>query len=175
MKLFVVSDTHQRLEDLHAAVLLAGPMDVFIHAGDETADAEWMMSYLRVPVVGVAGNWDKISAKFPISRVVELPFANVFLTHGHRYGVKASRRPLAEDASRKGCGLAIYGHSHVPSVEVIDGIVCVNPGSLSQPRGDLPGTFVVMELTQVNAGFTGQVSYRTQKGDIVREVEISSP
>ena len=59
----------------------------------------------------------------------------IFYCHGHRYGVKDGREKLAAEAKRRGCGLALYGHTHIAMIDEIDGVMLVNPGSLRYPVG----------------------------------------
>lgn len=39
-----------------------------------------------------------------------------------------------DEAKSRGCDIAMYGHTHRPFLDVIDGVTVLNPGSLSYPR-----------------------------------------
>lgn len=54
---------------------------------------------------------------------------------------------LIEEAKLRKADIAFYGHTHRPLIELRDGIMVINPGSLSYPRqeGKVP-TYVVMEI-----------------------------
>ena len=41
---------------------------------------------------------------------------------------------LQDEAERRCVRIACFGHTHVPFCKEINGIIYVNPGSLSQPR-----------------------------------------
>jgi hypothetical protein len=47
----------------------------------------------------------------------------------------------------RGCDIAMYGHTHRPFLDTIDGVTILNPGSLSYPRqsGHQP-SYMVMEM-----------------------------
>lgn len=51
----------------------------------------------------------------------------IYLTHGHKYGV--CNFPWAKEGD-----VIIQGHTHIPMNEYKDGILCVNPGSVSLPK-----------------------------------------
>ena len=51
----------------------------------------------------------------------------MYFTHGHKYG------PGFFPGVKEG-DMVIFGHTHVPTIEMMDGVLCVNPGSVSMPR-----------------------------------------
>ncbi|GEO25855.1 phosphoesterase [Alicyclobacillus acidoterrestris] len=170
MKLCIVSDTHLRTEELHAAALVAADADLILHAGDEVADAKWLTAYVDVPVIGVAGNWDTPTQEYPLERVVAAD-EPILLVHGHRLGVKASLWPLVERAKAVGARVAVYGHTHIRYVGVEDSVLVVNPGSLAQPRGGNPATFARVDSTRTSSGIHYRVEHWTTAGAVVSEFE----
>ena len=54
-----------------------------------------------------------------------------------------------DEAAARNCQAVLFGHTHKPVVEEQNGIVAVNPGSLSYPRqeGRKP-SYAVMEIQQ---------------------------
>lgn len=56
---------------------------------------------------------------------------SLFCCHGHQYHVKYTLHSLAARAKELGCSVAVYGHTHVASIETVDGVLCINPGALS--------------------------------------------
>ena len=62
----------------------------------------------------------------------------LFATHGHRYN------PDTLPPLQKGSVL-LYGHTHVPNWEVQDGIYCINPGSVSMPKGGSECSYLVLD------------------------------
>jgi putative phosphoesterase len=62
----------------------------------------------------------------------------LYMSHGHKYSPD-SLPPLP-------CGaIFLYGHTHVLGLAEKDGIHCINPGSVSLPKGDNPKTYAVYE------------------------------
>ena len=53
----------------------------------------------------------------------------------------------SEEAAARGCEIVCFGHTHKPVVEKKNGVLVINPGSLSFPRqeGRRP-SYAVMEL-----------------------------
>jgi putative phosphoesterase len=88
---------------------------------------------LGPPVEAVYGNVDEpeLRALLPKARVVEVGEARVGMTHvpGPRAGREAR---LA--ARFPGCGAVVYGHTHIPQVERVDGVWILNPGSPTERR-----------------------------------------
>ncbi len=65
--------------------------------------------------------------------------------------------------------LIIFGHTHQLGVEEHAGIVILNPGSISQPRGqfaNLGGTYATVEFTADNV----HVDFLKRDGAIVPEL-----
>jgi len=137
VRLAVVADTHLPrgaralpeacLERLRAA-------DLILHAGDIVAAS--VLDGLRAlgpPVVAVHGNMDEpeLKAALPKEAVVEAGEARIGLVHIP--GPLAGRE--ARLAARfPGCDAVVYGHTHVPHVERLDGVWILNPGSPTERR-----------------------------------------
>ena len=60
---------------------------------------------------------------YPIDNVM------IFMTHGHRYGVKSDPSRVIYEARSRGAQAVLYGHTHVPVCRQEDGMWIVNPGS----------------------------------------------
>ena len=71
----------------------------------------------------------------------------MLLTHGHYYYVSMGTQMLKSDAKARGFDIAMFGHTNRPCLEQAEGIVVLNPGSLSYPRqeGRNP-SYMIMEL-----------------------------
>ena len=123
MKVLVVSDTHGRDESLEMAVALEQPFDYLIHCGDVEGREFFIEALAECPCTIVAGNNDFFS-DLPREDEILLEGHKIMVTHGHN-----------------------YGHTHKPVVEKKNGVLVINPGSLSFPRqeGRRP-SYAVMEL-----------------------------
>ncbi len=151
MKVLIVSDTHRRDGNLKAAIKKEAPFDMMIHLGDsEGSEAyfeEWVNNE-RCSIYSVRGNNDFFSGS-PAERMIYIGNYRVFLTHGHMYGVSMSTMRLREEAASRGATIAMFGHSHRPHLTRPDGMIVLNPGSLSYPRqGDRKCTYIVMTLDE---------------------------
>ncbi|MBX5437847.1 MAG: metallophosphoesterase [Alicyclobacillaceae bacterium] len=172
MRICLVSDSHRARNELLRAVKNAQPFDAVIHAGDETSDADWLVKRVSWPLYGVSGNWDAVSARYPAERIVDDFGPRLYVTHGHRLRVKESLEWLAGRAHQVGAGIAVYGHTHIPAVDWVQGVLCVNPGSLSSPRGHRERTVAVLEFANAPSpdGWTVRVVHIDDRGHIVSNI-----
>ncbi len=126
-----------------------------LNAYKPAAVAESLNAY-KDSIIAVRGNCDsevdQMLLQFPIMagwQQIIMPETRLFLTHGHLY------HPGALPPLRHGDVLA-YGHTHLPQAQWQGDIICFNPGSVSIPKGGIPG-----ELWHVGQGcFAG--SYPTR-------------
>lgn len=134
MRIGVISDTHGGLAAMRRAVAAAGPVDMWLHAGDFSQDAGSLADLTGVPVTAAAGNCDG-DTDARIDEFLELGGKKIWLTHGHRYRAKERTAELAWWARQYGVDAVIYGHSHVAEITWEDGLLIFNPGSTYHPRG----------------------------------------
>lgn len=134
-RILVVSDSHRSHDGLLRLIREQQPIDVLIHLGDLEEDegifrraaGEHCACYF------VEGNNDFFSS---LPREIELNLGRkrAFLTHGHSYRVGLDVTRLAEEARARNCQIAMFGHTHKPFLKEVDGVLCLNPGSVSFPR-----------------------------------------
>lgn len=146
-KILIVSDSHRRDRNLKEVIDKVKPFDVLIHLGDGEGSDEAIAAYAGegVACYFVQGNNDFFSQ---LDREKELVLGGkrCFLTHGHNYGVGLDARMLAQEAKARGCQIAMFGHTHRPYMKEIDGVLCLNPGSISFPRqSNRKPSFIVAE------------------------------
>ncbi|MBT8447598.1 MAG: metallophosphatase family protein [Gammaproteobacteria bacterium] len=130
MKVGVISDTHRLLRE-SARETLAG-VDLIVHAGDVGAAEVLQQLALIAPVMAVRGNIDtgEWAADLPATRVIGAGGRRLYLLH--------NRAELALDPAAEGYDAVIYGHSHKPAREIVDGVLYLNPGSAGPRRFRLP-------------------------------------
>ncbi|MGV2927310.1 YfcE family phosphodiesterase [Macrococcus capreoli] len=159
MKWVVVSDNHSMKNILTDIVSIHDDADVYIHLGDSEFDYRdvELKDYIKI-----RGNCD-YSKDFHDTYELQQNDINAFLTHGHLYQVGHGRTRLAHAASDVNCQLALYGHLHVKRVEVIDGVVCINPGSIAQSRSDEEETYAVLTFDESDK----MVTFYNQRHEIV--------
>ena len=137
MLVAVVSDTHlprgsRALPEDCVRRLRAA--DLIVHAGD-LASAAFLeeLRALGPPVQAVFGNVDEpaLRESLPKELVVEAGEARIGVVHipGPRAG-----REARLTARFPGCDAVVYGHTHVPQVERVDGVWILNPGSPTERR-----------------------------------------
>ncbi|MHC5248039.1 metallophosphoesterase [Enterococcus sp. LJL90] len=134
MKYLVVSDNHgdrDVLVDLKNQY--AGKVDYFFHCGDSELapnDELWQTFYV------VKGNCD-FDPEFPDRRLVDTGADRVYMTHGHLSNVRFGLNHLTYEAQENQATIALFGHTHQIGCEKHQGILFLNPGSISQPRGPI--------------------------------------
>lgn len=140
MKILIASDTHSSDCALIEAIQAHAPLDMVIHLGDleSTESLQRIDQAIPVPVARhfVLGNNDIF---IKLDSFKEVPFGKhhkAFLSHGHRYGVSLGLDALRQEALRRGCDIAMFGHTHRPFYQNMDGVIMLNPGSISYPRGE---------------------------------------
>ena len=154
MVILVASDTHGRRDRLAAAAARVRP-DMVLFLGDGVRDLDALDDALSVRAV--RGNCDLFgSGEIPECRVEEIGGVRLFLTHGHRYGVKYSLESAAAAAAQRGADVLLYGHTHVPFEKTLPAgsevggillakpLLMVCPGSL----GDAEPSFATLTLRQ---------------------------
>ncbi|WDF83403.1 metallophosphoesterase [Lacticaseibacillus pabuli] len=159
MKILAVSDTHGDAQILKELLIQYPDFDGYFYAGDSELQSS---DDLFKTYQAVEGNMDWDTG-FPMTIDVTVKGVNVFMTHGHKYGVGIGLDRLVAAGREQGAQLIIYGHTHVALAEQHEGIVVVNPGSISQPRGELAnlgGTYALIEFKDG----TATVEYGGRKG-----------
>lgn len=131
MKILVLSDSHSALSFMRRCIEHCRP-DAVIHLGDHYGDGKAMAEeYPHIPFYLVPGNCDRFSYDVmdPEIRLISLDGVRLYLTHGHRHGVKTGLWNLKRDAWMAEAQAALFGHTHSPYCACEDGLWLVNPGS----------------------------------------------
>lgn len=127
MKILVMSDSHGIMSYMEQAVKKERP-DIAIHLGDCIGDAERLGNmFPDLRLFSVKGNNDWIGGS--LDAVYATDFGKIYMCHGHMLGVKSGVSDLVYKAKGRDCTIALYGHTHRPHLEVIDGVTVVNPGA----------------------------------------------
>jgi putative phosphoesterase len=94
----------------------------------------------------------------PESAVLDFRGHRFFWCHGHRYSLYRSYDTLIAVTQNNGADVALFGHTHVPSLDNEDGLLLINPGSVGRPRSNAGATFAVIEClpeTPLKVNFYG--------------------
>lgn len=132
MKILVFSDSHSALGLMRLAMDRLRP-DAVIHLGDHYDDGEVIKEeYPGIRLYQVPGNCDKYRVPGFVPEILIQPIfgVNMYMTHGHRHGVKMGIGALTRDARLCKCAIALYGHTHVKDCHrEEDGLWVLNPGA----------------------------------------------
>ena len=147
MRAVVLSDSHNNTAALERAISSIGEknIDIIIHLGDIKRDVDYIESmYYPIRVFSVLGNND-FMYNDDYERVIDFDGHKIFLCHGHTQSVNMGTEKLEKTALEKGCEAALFGHTHHALLKKGEnGMIILNPGSVSQPRGGRPA-FAVLE------------------------------
>jgi len=149
VKILVFSDSHGRT-DLMESITRHHVQDIsaVCFLGDVLRDqAKLQNAFPNLDIYAVPGNCDLGSRLEPV-QVVELGGVKILLTHGHLHGVKRGYGTIAAYAAEVGVNACFFGHSHVPIVFEEGGIIFLNPGSITQPRGSMGKSYAMVEIAE---------------------------
>jgi len=130
MRIVVCSDSHGRRDRLLRALDQQPKADVFVFLGDGAADAGFLLHADKEAYL-VRGNCDGLS-DLPLWQEFTCGGKKILCTHGHYAYVKYGLDDLLRAARDHGADLALYGHTHIPRVDYLDGIYLFNPGSIAE-------------------------------------------
>ncbi len=179
MKALIISDIHGSHEALkkvldtpyqYDLILLAGdhmyhgPRNPILPDYDPSKVAE-MLNANAYPKVGVRGNCDSEVDQMLLDHmmmqdysVIEVNDKVVYLTHGHLHTPK-------EHALETNADIYISGHTHLPSIDLIEGVLVMNPGSIAMPKGDNPPTYGYLTKDKLTIYTLEHKEYKTASID----------
>lgn len=137
VRIGVISDTHipYRAKAIPPVVfdLFAG-VSMILHAGDLACDDVIVELEAIAPVYAVYGNVDppELVHKLPKKREIHAGGARIGLIHGDGPGRSTPERART---AFSGVDCVVFGHSHIPMCERVDGVLLFNPGSATDKRG----------------------------------------
>jgi putative phosphoesterase len=158
MKVLIVSDNHGQAEVLRQIKARhKEEVDFFIHCGDSEmpSSSDEMKGFYAV-----RGNCD-FDDDYPQQLTKEFSTHRLFVTHGHLYNVKSSLLPLKYAAEEEQANIICFGHSHIAGVEMLEGKLFINPGSIELPRMTRDKTYAIL-VAEETLFF---VHYYNEKGE----------
>ena len=175
-KLLVFSDSHGDVSAVKAVFAWAvdhlPPKDsicTVAFCGDGLADLQQ-----AADATGFYSDWKLVGGNndysFSLASSTVFDFADhrFFMCHGHRHNIYSNFHTLAAAGRASEADIVLFGHAHVPVKYTEDGILIVNPGSISRPRSKVGATFAVIECGEkVDVVFYGIIG----RG-LIREVKI---
>ena len=149
--LLVVSDTHGDVDALTAVLAWAKHHGVtaLAHLGDGVEDlrAATVRADFSPPAKRVRGNGDSTDA-VPTTALLDFAGRRFFLCHGHLHGVQDDLGSLVRFAATMEADAVLFGHTHRPFWEEVDGLLVLNPGSLGKPRSGPGPSFATVECPE---------------------------
>jgi len=159
MKIGVISDTHipDRADALPKKILEAfKDVDMVIHTGDFVD----LQTYNQLKKIfknfkAVAGNMDpkEIKEKLPEKEIIKIGKYTIGIAHG--LGHPSGLIELLKNFFKKdNVDVIIFGHSHIPMNDTIDGILFFNPGS---PTDKMFSPYNSYGIIEINGEITAKV------------------
>lgn len=161
MKLLVISDIHGSLFYLQKMIEIfeKNSYDKILILGDELyhgprnplpknyspKEVAELLNRYKNKIIAVRGNCDsevdQMVLEYPMMSDYNLIFWNnkkIFMTHGHTYNIN---NPLPMEEG----DILIYGHFHIPMINIENNRIFLNPGSISLPKENFQNSFGVFE------------------------------
>lgn len=142
MRILVISDSHGHPQNVTAAIEQEPSASYIVHLGDGERDMEpHLWSHPNKTIIQIGGNCD-FSSFNPSSQLFIAEGKRIFATHGHPYYVKSGLTSLYLAAREKEAELVLFGHTHIPHLEIYNAITFLNPGSLAD------GNYSTIDITK---------------------------
>ncbi|ATW28295.1 metallophosphoesterase family protein [Candidatus Formimonas warabiya] len=138
MKIGVISDTHMPRRGKSLPPVLwevFQEVDLILHAGDVVEAGVLLDLETIAPVEAVAGNMDsgELAFRLPRKKILHVGGKRIGLVHGDgSSSTTLGRAILAFAQDQPDC--IVFGHSHQPFNQVMNGVLMFNPGSCTDPR-----------------------------------------
>ncbi len=152
MRLGIISDTHMPHMAKHLPDGLLRDMenvDYILHAGDWNSIEVYERLSQLAPTDGVAGNTDgmEIVERFGYQKVLEFESKRIGIVHGH--GMRGTTEDNARGAFRsEEVDCIVFGHSHIPLIKTVDGILLLNPGSPTDKRRQPLYSYAILDIAE---------------------------
>jgi putative phosphoesterase len=156
VRYLIVSDSHGNEDVLHEIIDNMAEIDAIIHLGDHIEDITKWKKDISVPVYAICGNCDSPSSG-EMEMIIEDHGQRILLTHGHHHGVKDDLYRLFHHAKAMEVEAVLYGHTHMPLTECVEGIWIHNPGSVALPKGGSHRQYTVMTVDKNGFDFCTKV------------------
>lgn len=143
MQIGIISDTHGLIRP--EAIAALANSELILHAGDIGKPEVLETLETIAPVIAVRGNNDKgaWAAAIPERQTVAIEGLSVHLLH--------IATELDFNPKTAGVQIVISGHSHKPSLQDLNGVLFLNPGSAGPRRFKLPVTIAQLQVTGTTA------------------------
>jgi hypothetical protein len=142
MKIGVISDTHNYFDP--AIPKLFQGVDHILHGGDVGSPQILLQLEQIAPVTAVLGNTDDPGHRYHLTETIELG-GHRFLLHHIVYPHRLDEH-VASLIARRRPDAVVFGHTHKPFSEIIDGVFFFNPGYAGLPRFGMERSLAILQL-----------------------------
>ena len=142
MKIGVLSDTHGFL-DPRVEKIFAG-VNHILHAGDIGYASIILELEFIAPVTAVLGNCDDSQIGYRLTETVELA-RQKFLIH-HIINPRALSETAGQRIAKEQPAAVVFGHTHKPFAETVEGIFFFNPGYAGKPKLGAERSVAILHL-----------------------------
>jgi putative phosphoesterase len=144
MKIIVFSDSHGYIGKM-SEILINTDSDLVIHLGDCIRDAERLKTeHPNTNICIIPGNNDFVLNE-SYERIFDFEGRRMLACHGHKYNVKNGIDRLIYIAKQRHYDVVLFGHTHISCNKLNDGILFLNPGSITQY-----GTYAILYINKNN-------------------------
>lgn len=151
--ILVFSDSHHQSDFLLKTAASHAQSDLAIHLGDHCGLLDELSLLCPVPLTGVAGNCDGWAGRhLPEHLVFTVAGRRIFITHGHRYGVKHQLGQLLAAGSMppNSADIILFGHTHQMHESRVEvqgrDLLLLNPGSCRPGAFGQPASALLLHL-----------------------------
>ncbi len=149
MRILIISDTHtdsiEKLPDI--IIKEIDNSDMIIHAGD-IDEYKLINEIKRINkfIFPVRGNMDSTinSELLPRQRIIKAGAFSIGIMHGDGFPNNLFNRLLYTFPEQD---IIVFGHTHKPYCEKLNGKLLINPGSLLFNRGFLYNSYAILKIS----------------------------
>ena len=146
MKILILSDSHGKTRQMADIVRKhRDNVEFVLFLGDYVGDIDAISADFSGQIHAVAGNCDFLSP-LPREMTLELGNRRIWMTHGDRFNVKLNLNKIQASAAERRADVCLFGHTHDAVVMEKNGILFINPGSISEPRGRGGKSYAMLEI-----------------------------
>lgn len=142
MKIVLMSDSHGKNHLIDEIMERHKDADAFLHCGDIECD-EYAYPNMKI----VRGNNDYYG-HFPEKMRLRIGSHMVLMMHSHLCFSRDRLAYMSKMAKEEGCDTVFFGHTHVATDKIVDGVRLINPGSLYYSRDGRPISYCVITVDQ---------------------------
>ncbi|WP_071459838.1 metallophosphoesterase family protein [Bacillus massilinigeriensis] len=150
MKIVILSDTHLPKRGRVLSKVIKREIEdasLIIHAGDWQTVEVYKEIHQLAPLVGVMGNVDspELRRYLKEKEILEVEGKRIGIIHGHGKG-RSTKQRAVEAFKGDDVDAIIFGHSHIPSLQYIEGTLLFNPGSPTDKRRQKDFSFGIFTI-----------------------------